>query len=97
MCSLVVFRRRRVLILVPFRGLFQAEFTRLVEENASAPPGERLTEADMLIDPGYEEMLERQGKELCEEVGGIALQLANHVFDARIWCSGGERVLMHPA
>lgn len=24
----------------------------------------------MLIDPGYEEMLERQGKELCEEVGG---------------------------
>lgn len=23
----------------------------------------------MLIDPGYEEMLERQGKELCEEVG----------------------------
>eukprot|EP00752_Nemacystus_decipiens_P009571 g8551.t1 len=46
----------------------QAEFARLVEENASAPPGERLTEADMLIDPGYEEMLERQGKELCEEV-----------------------------
>lgn len=40
-----------------------------MEENASAPPGERLSEADMLIDPGYEEMLERQGKELCEEVG----------------------------
>lgn len=47
----------------------KAEFARLVEENASAPPGERLTEADMLIDPRYEEMLERQGKELCEEVG----------------------------
>ncbi|CAN0406190.1 unnamed protein product, partial [Ectocarpus sp. 12 AP-2014] len=46
----------------------QAEFARLVEENAAAPPGERLSEADMLIDPGYEEMLERQGKELCEEV-----------------------------
>lgn len=41
-----------------------------MEENAAAPPGERLSEADMLIDPGYEEMLERQGKELCEEVGG---------------------------
>lgn len=47
----------------------KAEFARLVQENASAPPGERLTEADMLIDPGYEEMLERQGEELCEEVG----------------------------
>lgn len=49
----------------------KAEFARLVEENASAPPGERLTEADMLIDPGYDQMLERQGKDLCEEVGGI--------------------------
>ncbi|CAM9684699.1 unnamed protein product [Scytosiphon promiscuus] len=46
----------------------QAEFARLVEENASAPPGERLTESDMLIDPGYDEMLEQQGRELCEEV-----------------------------
>ena len=47
----------------------QAEFRRLVDENASAPPGERLTDADLLVDPGYEERLERQGKELCEEVG----------------------------
>lgn len=42
----------------------------MVDENASAPLGERLTDADLLVDPGYEEMLEQQGKELCEEVGG---------------------------
>lgn len=46
----------------------KAEFRRLVDENASAPPGERLTEADLLIDPGYDEMLDRQGQALCEEV-----------------------------
>lgn len=47
----------------------QAEFVRLVEENASAPPGERLSEAELLIDPEYEDMLDKEGKELCEEVG----------------------------
>lgn len=47
----------------------QAEFARLVEENASAPPGEKLSDADLLIDPEYEEMLDNEGTELCEEVG----------------------------
>lgn len=46
----------------------KAEFSRLLEENASAPPAERLSHADLLIDPGYEEMLDMQGKALCEEV-----------------------------
>ena len=45
------------------------EFRRLEEENASAPAGDRLTEEEMLIDPEYDEMLKRQGEELCEEVG----------------------------
>lgn len=39
-----------------------------MEENESAPPGEKLSEADLLIDPEYEEMLDKQGRELCEEV-----------------------------
>lgn len=46
----------------------KAEFARLVEENASAPPGERLTESEICIDPGYEEILDREGREMCEEV-----------------------------
>lgn len=48
----------------------------------------------MLIDPGYEELLERQGKELCEEVGGTSYEIASHVVDTESYCSGGGRVLM---
>lgn len=46
----------------------QAEFSRLVKENESAPPGEKLSEADLLIDPEYDEMLDKEGRELREEV-----------------------------
>lgn len=68
--------RKTSAYLLLFRPYFSSwciktEFRLLGEENASAPPGERLTEAEMLIDPGYDEMLDRQGKELCEEVGRV--------------------------
>lgn len=46
----------------------QAEFRRLEEENASAPERVKLTEEEMIIDPGYDAILDQQGKELCEEV-----------------------------
>ncbi|CAM9556243.1 unnamed protein product, partial [Discosporangium mesarthrocarpum] len=40
----------------------------MVEENALLPPQERLSEEDLIIDPEYQETLERQGRELCEQV-----------------------------
>lgn len=67
----------------------KAEFCRLAEENVSAPAGQRLTEGEMLIDPGYEEMLERQGKELCEEAGypipqRVSLTLLSPMYESQV-------------
>lgn len=47
----------------------------------------------MLIDPGYEEMLERQGKELCEEAGytipqRISLTLLSPMYESQVLRAG---------
>lgn len=51
----------------------KAEFTRFVGENAAAAPGERLSKAELVVDPEYDKILEGQGKEMCEEVCDIVL------------------------
>lgn len=84
----------------------KAEFTRFVGENAAAPAGERLSKAELVVDPEYDEILEGQGKEMCEEVCHIILVSLSTVIIAQnsrrhaadLFSLGSQkRALKHPS